>query len=497
MCPYRIAYLGIRHESNTFAPAPTVYGDFHIERGLDALNTLRKQPGTLTVPTELEIGAVYLAGATPSGVVTRAAYDKLKAELVQSLQDALRGGAVDGVLLDLHDAMEVEGVDKPEPDVAASVRNMVGPDVPISVSLDLHGNLTQALLDQVNCVTAFRTAPHRDYPDTVSRAMRHLVRCMHEGLRPRMALVPVPLLMPGEFTMTTAEPARTLYAQIERIEREAGVLDASLMIGYAWADRAHTSMSTLVVAESDQALAQRQALTFGRDVWERRREFAFPGESASIEDAVRRAIVSDMRPVFLSDSGDNVTAGGAGDMTLVLEELIRQGAHDALVAGIEDVRAFAACKQAGVGATVDLTLGNKIGLSGGVPLLIRATVEKVGYHPNCVLAQVHAERPAGSPLSGHTAHGSVRVLISGSRQCFASRAEIAAAAGIDPMQQQIVVVKLGYLMPDLYDHAPRAILVLSPGLTDLDMRRFDFRRVKRPIFPLDTAFEFSAVQAPG
>jgi microcystin degradation protein MlrC len=477
---YRIAYLGIRHESNTFLPSPTTYNDFDIIRdatskgeGLDPRHTgLSNQPGTLTVPAELDIAAIYLAGATPSGVVSRDAYDRLKAELLQTLQAAM---PVDGVLLDLHGAMEVDGIDKPEPDLAAAVRNIVGPDLPISVSLDLHGNLTQALLDQANCITAFRTAPHRDYPDTVSRAMQHLLRCMRDGLRPSMALVRVPLLMPGEFTMTTAEPARGLYALIEHIEQAAGVLDATLMIGYAWADRTHTAMSTLVVTESDQALAQRLAQAFARDVWAHRHEFAFPGETAGVEDAVRRAIASTQRPVFLSDSGDNVTAGAAGDMTNVLEALIAQGAQDALVAAIEDAEAFAVCKRAGIGATVDLALGNKLGAPGAAPFRTLATVEQIDQHPNCVRVKIDG----------------VRVLISHRRQYFSSRADITEASGMDPMQQQIVVVKLGYLMPDLYDHAPRSILVLSPGLTDLDMQRFGFRHLIHPIFPLDTAFDFA------
>jgi microcystin degradation protein MlrC len=477
---YRIAYLGIRHESNTFLPSLTTYSDFNIVRkapskgvGLDALRTaLNDLPGTLTVPDELDLAALYLAGATPSGVVSHDAYYRLKAELLQTLQAAM---PVDGVLLDLHGAMEVDGLDKPEPDLAAAVRDIVGPDIPISVSLDLHGNLTQALLDQVNCITAFRTAPHRDYPDTVSRALRHLLRCMRDGLRPRMALVRVPLLMPGEFTMTTAEPARGLYAQIRHIEQAAGVLDASLMIGYAWADRIHTAMNTLVVAESDQALAYRLAQDFARDVWARRDAFAFPGESAGVEEAIRRAMASTQRPVFLSDSGDNVTAGAAGDKTMVLEALIAQGAQDALVAGIEDAEAFAVCNSAGAGATVELALGNRFCTSDAVPFRAFATVEQCDQHPNCVRVKI----------------GGVRVLITQRRQVFGSRADIATASGMDPMQQQIVVVKLGYLMPDLYDHAPRSILVLSSGFTDLDMLRFGFRQAMRPIFPLDTAFDFA------
>ncbi len=460
----RIAYLGIRHESNTFAPASTPYEGFEIYRDVDMLT---KQIGIGSYLTDIDVCAVYLANATPSGVVTRTAYERLKAECLAALRDVL---PVEGVLLDLHGAMEVEGLEKPEPDLAAAVRALVGDAVPLSVSLDLHGNLTQALLDQVNCVTAFRTAPHRDYPDTVGRAIKHLLRCIREGLRPQMALVPVPLLIPGEYAMTTAEPAQSLYAAIDGIEQQPGILDASLMVGYAWADRPHSTASVVVVAEHDYAIALRRAQAFAQQVWAQRHAFAFPGETASVEEAVRIAIASEIHPVFISDSGDNVTAGAAGDMTGVLAQLLTQGATEALVAGIEDATAVAVCKAAGMGAHVELMLGNKLGLPGGVPLRLTAIVERIDPQLDCVLIRI----------------GGVRVVVTATRRYFPTCADIEQAAGVNPLSQQIVVVKLGYLMPDLYDRAPRSILALSPGLTDLDMRRFGHQQVQRPIYPLDS-----------
>lgn len=459
----RVVYLGIRHESNTFAPAPTTYNDFEIYR--DAA-TLIERIDVGPYLAEIDLRAVYLANATPSGVVTQAAYERLKAECLAALRAAL---PVDGVLLDLHGAMEVEGITKPEPDLAAAVRAIVGDSVPLSVSLDLHGNLTQALLAQVNCVTAFRTAPHRDYPDTVGRAIKHLLRCIREGLRPQMALVPVPLLIPGEYAMTTAEPARSLYAAIDGLEGQPGILDATLMVGYAWADRLHSTASVVVVAERDHALALRTAQAFAQQVWAQRRAFAFPGETATVAQAIGMAMASTIHPVFISDSGDNVTAGGAGDMTGVLEQLLAQGATQALVAGIEDAAAVEACRAAGIGAQVELQLGNKLGLPGGVPLRGMAWVERIDPQSASVLIRMDE----------------VRVILTASRRVFFTCAEIEQLSGIDPLSQQIVVVKLGYLMPDLYDRAPRSILALSPGLTDLDMRRFNHQQVQRPIYPLD------------
>jgi microcystin degradation protein MlrC len=444
-----------------------MYEDFEIFRDVGALT---ERLGGEQYLADVDVHAVYLANATPGGVVTNAAYARMKSECLAALRYVL---PVEGVLLDLHGAMEVEGLGKSEPDLAAAVRVLVGESVPLSVSLDLHGNLTQALLGQVNCVTAFRTAPHRDYADTVGRAIRHLLRCVREGLRPQMVLLRVPLLIPGEYAMTTAEPARSLYGAIDAIEQQPGILDASLMVGYAWADRPHSTASVVVVAERDHAIAMSSAQDFAQQVWAQRRAFAFPGETAAVEQAVRMAMTSEIRPVFVSDSGDNVTAGGAGDMTQVLERLLAQGATLALVAGIEDAAAVGVCKAAGAGARVELRLGNKRGLPGGVPLPLTAWVERVDPSSDCVVIRVDG----------------VRVVVTASRRVFFTCADIEQAAGVDPLRQQLVVVKLGYLMPDLYDRAPRSILALSPGLTDLDLRRFDFHQVERPIYPLDSDTE--------
>jgi microcystin degradation protein MlrC len=299
--------------------------------------------------------------------------------------------------------------------------------------------------------------------------MKQLLRCIREGARPRMALVTVPLLIPGEYAMTTAEPAARLYAEIEALTQQPGVLDASLMVGYAWADRPHSTASVIVVAEHDHALAERLARAFAQRVWACRQEFAYPGESAAVDECVRRAMASTVRPVVVSDSGDNVTAGAAGDMTVLLEALLTHGATQALVAGIEDGAAVTACARAGIGTAATLALGNRIGLRNSAPLTVTATVSHIGNE--CATVRI-----AG-----------VHVLITAQRTAFFSVAQIAALSGLDPMQLHIVVVKLGYLMPDLYDHAPRAILALSPGLTDLDMRRFGHTQVVRPIYPLDLA----------
>jgi len=321
----RIAIGGFRHETNTFSPIWTEYDDFRFVRSAAILDGGLGQPWQ----TEgVELRPTFVASAMPSGLVRQAAYMQIKAELLRELRETL---PVDGIYLDLHGAMEVEEIGDAESDLARAVRMLAGQDVLISVSLDLHGNISPALVDNVDILTAFRTAPHRDFEETRQRALALLVRALRERLQPVPVLIKPPLLLAGESAVTDVEPARSLYARLAEIDQVPGIMDASLLIGCAWTDSVYTTTSVIVVAEHDRELAQQQAAKFAREVWARRRDFGFGVEVASVDESIRRAMVAPERPVFISDSGDNVTAGGAGDIPLFAERLLALGAGDALV----------------------------------------------------------------------------------------------------------------------------------------------------------------------
>jgi microcystin degradation protein MlrC len=199
-------------------------------------------------------------------------------------------------------------------------------------------------------------------------------------------------------------------------------------------------------------------------------------ETASVDEAIRRAMDAPECPVYLSDSGDNVTAGGAGDNPLFAERLLALGAQDAVVAGLADPQAVRQCAAAGVGAETNLSMGGKLDRAHGRPLSVRGRVQHLD--------------PSMPPTTATVRVEGVTIVLAADRRAFADRASI-AAAGVDLGAAKIVVVKLGYLFPDLYDHAPRAIMALSPGATDLRLERLPYRRLTRPIFPLDDGLDWA------
>jgi microcystin degradation protein MlrC len=465
----RIAVGGIGHETNTFSTLRTSLSDFRISRGDEIVEgpfwDHYREQGIEWAPT-------LSASAPPHGLVKKGAYLQLKGELLERLKRSL---PVDGVYLILHGAMEVEEIGDGESDLVSAIREVVGEKVLISGSLDLHGNIAPRLVEKTDILTALRTAPHRDGEPTRQRAISRLIRCLREGIKPVSVLIKPPLLLPGEFAVTEVEPARSLYRTLDEIEAVPGILDASLLIGCAWTDSPYTSTSVIVVSEKDRNLAYEQAARLAEALWGKRRAFKPDVETASVDEAISKALAAREATVFISDSGDNVTAGGAGDNPIFVQSLLAAGAPNAVVAGIADPDAVSLCAGAGKGAAVTMSIGGKLDSIHGKSFKATGKVIHLDPEENPTLAVLKVD--------------GVNVILTSDRRAFTSLANF-RKAGIDPLRHKIVVVKLGYLFPELRDHAPRAIMALSPGFTDLRMEALPFRRVVRPIFPLDGDFEW-------
>lgn len=468
----RIAIAGISNENSNFSPIPNRLADFTVVAD-DALLTCGRYP-FLGDFAEVTFVPTLFAGSLPGGPIEAASYQMLKAGILDRLAAA---GPVDGVYLDLHGAMYVEGLRDAEADLAGAVRAIVGPAPIIAASMDLHGNLSPAYVDQVDIITAFRTAPHRDLLETRRRACELLVQAITTGVRPQIVLVPVPVLLAGEMTRTDMEPGASLWTSLAAVDQLPGVWHAALFVGFAWVDeeRAHAAA---VVTGTDQVTIRQAAHQLAQAYWAARHAFHFGTPAGSIDACITAALAASASPVFISDSGDNVTAGAVGDIPLVLERLLAHGATNALVAGLCDREAVAHCQAAGEAATVELPLGGKLDTFHGTPLPVTARVLRL------VAGEGKDEGQALLQVAG------VTVIVTSRRQGFTTLADFAAAE-VDPRDYQIVVVKLGYLFPELIAIAAHALMALSPGASDLDLPRLPYQRIARPMFPVDQEFDWN------
>ena len=465
----RIAAAGIAIECATFSPLPSELSDFDVLRG-DAL--LSRYPFAAAYP-DIDFAPIMQAHAVPGGVLRRSVYEDLKAEIIAGLKEA---APWDGVYVDMHGAMAVEGIVDAEADFIGAVRDLVGPAPLISASYDLHGNLSQAIMDQLDLISAYRTAPHEDTLETRARAFDLLVHCLRGGIRPVKAFIPIPLLLSGERTMTIVEPGRSVYANIENVIDGEVVLDASLLVGFTWADQAR-SQAAAVALGMDEEATWSAARVLAAAYWEARHDFVFGVPTGSTDECIEMALESTASTVFLSDSGDNVTGGAAGDVPYVLERLLAHRVPKTLYAGLADADAVEACYAAGTGTSLTLSLGGKLDPVHGKPLSVTGNVKTL-------------QQSTSSGPQVILGVDNVDVILSERRLAFTTLAQL-TELGLDPLLYRIVCLKLGYLFPDFQRIAPEAIMAFSPGAINALPETLPFHKIQRPMYPFDRDFDWS------
>ncbi|WP_165042744.1 M81 family metallopeptidase [Dysgonomonas sp. ZJ709] len=466
----RILTLGIRNESNTFSTLPTTEADFKTLRGQDVL---KDEPWAEVCRNEgVELIPTLHAYAWPGGIVERTIFEKYKQEILDSIKNA---GHLDGIYMDMHGALHVEGYEDAQATLIKEIREIVGNDVLISGSFDLHGNLSPDFVKNINILTAYRTAPHRDGNETQTRAITLLIQAIKEDLKPHIESVIIPILVPGEKSITEVEPLHSIYAQIPDVAKVEGMMDASIFAGYCWADLPRSAMRVFVVAKDEKYadIAKIKVNNLAQQIWDRRTEMKLDVPEGTIDEMIVKAGEYD-KTVFISDSGDNTTAGAPGDNTQVLEALIKYNSKDAFVAGIVDNDALRKCVETGIGKDVNVKLGGKVDYIFGKPLQVKGKV--IYLSPDSILKTPRAA--AVVDIDG------IKVAIISTRRSFIEVRDF-TEIGLNPLDFKIVVVKLGYLYPELRDIAPVHLMALTSGFCNLDMRTLPFKHVSRPSYPLD------------
>ncbi len=482
---------GIMHETHTFSAEPTTPERLPVQRGDECLRyagTNHSLGGVIDRCQELSIDLVptLFASGVSTGTLTDDLFLTLVDELVTRIEAAL---PADGILLTLHGAMVSAGYPDADGEIVRRVRAAVGPDVPIAVTLDFHANIGRILVDSATVVTAYQTYPHVDAAEQARHAVELLAQVAKGQIRPTMTLVQPPLLPVPQAQWTGRPPLKTLLTRAREIERTGEVVSITIAGGFAYSDIADAGLSVLVTTDDDLAAAQRVAAELAELAWSLRKEMLV--QNRSPREAVAEAIASTVAPVVLVDVGDNIGGGTPGDGTVLLAELLAQGAQEATVV-IADREAVAVAIAAGVGATVRASVGGKVDRLHGEPVPIAGEVVRLGdghwIHEGPENAGVPAEM-------GDTAV--VRVdgvnLVLTSRKSMPGDLQQLRSVGIAPERQQILVVKAAVRWRGGYEPIVRhAIDVDTPGLGSVDLARFAFERIRRPIFPLDPEMTWSA-----
>lgn len=507
----RIAIAGVYLESSTFSVLPAGRRAFTEMRGKELLDSYDwpERLGELVGDVEW-VPLLRAMGNTAAGPTEPALFDEYVAEIVAGLTAATADAPFDGLYLDMHGAMNVLGRDGAEESFLRAVRDAVGDTPIISLSMDPHGNFSRELAELVDLAACHRHAPHIDTWQTRERAVTNLITTIRSGVRPLKAWVRVPVLLPGERTSTVVEPAKTVFGGLIPAIERYGVLDANLWVGFAWADEPRNAAAVLVTGSDPEALLSCAAEIAGW-YWDAREDFVivvdrFGDWDEALDDALADpGIAVTGGPVFVSDSGDNVTAGATGDVTFALQRTRERGVVAAsgkrvLFGGLVDEAAVEAAITAGIGGV----------LGGTTPLAIGAGTDKrygaPVSGPWTVVALINGSTDADGVQGAALTDGQVHVTVQRITAAFspaddpawANRRQPGLAWWPEASAFDVVVVKNGYLFPGQAALASRAFMAITPGGTDLDFDRLPFARAGRPLFPFDRDFtaDLTAVLLP-
>lgn len=471
----RIAIAGISIECSTFSPARTTEEMFRVRKGEELLKSYRFLAEDSTLRTKAQWFPAMVSGATPGGMVTREAYESLTQQTLDLLKENM---PYDALFLELHGAMSVEGLPDPEGDFIVRVREVIGNSAIISTSMDLHGCVSKKLAENTDLITCYRMAPHEDAMISKRRAVSNLVDRLESGKgRPKYkAWVYVPILLPGEKTSTRIEPGKSLYGAIPQYVEMDGVIDAAIWISYAWADEPRNHGVVMVTGDHKKEV-EKSAKELAQKFWDVRNQFEFVAPTASLEECLAAALKSDKKPFFISDMGDNPTAGGSGDVTWTLTELLKreefkkENGPKLVYASLPAPTLVAQAIKAGVGKKVEGEAGAEVDARYAPPVTLKG-----------VVVSINESNPSNREAVIKV--GSIHVIVTEKRKGFHYERDF-VNLGFEPKQTDIIVVKLGYLTEGLYDIRGDWMMAHTRGGVDQDLVKLPYKGINRPMFPLD------------
>ncbi|WP_226574955.1 M81 family metallopeptidase [Acuticoccus sediminis] len=489
----RIAVLGLEHETNTFLPGRTTFEDFlapggwpRLSRGEEVFGALKGSgvaaAGAITAAAErdgVELVPILWTIALPGATVAEDAFARLTAEITERLAAAHAEAPLDAVFAEMHGAMVTEENDHAEEALALAIRRVIGPDVPLAVALDLHGNISDGFVDAVTLIEAYRTYPHVDMRETGARAMRRLLALLDGGPAPAKAVARPPFQIALTWQCTLFGPGREAVDEAEAMMDADPALAVATFFGFPLADIPGAG-PTLVAQHPDPDAARAAAARLDA-LWlalEPRFDGPLPDAAEAVAAAMRTAAGPGHGPVVIADTQDNPGGGGPGDTTGLLAALLAADAP-ALLVHIADAAAATAAHEAGVGAVIDVPLGGRTLQGTGAPIDGPWTVLSLGDGSFVGEGPMYGGNAIALGPVACLARGNVRVIVAPKRM-QASEPALPKHLGQDPFAAEILVVKSSVHFRGAYQDAAREVIVArAPGPVTADLADLPARRQLR------------------
>jgi len=493
--PLKIVIARLNHETNTFSPIPTPLEAFAPQWDSAAYQDQKGARTAMGAFLDIADGmsasvvTPLAATANPSATVAADAYTLMTDAIVRAIE-----GGCDAIMLDLHGAMVAENADDGEGTLLERIRK-IAPQVPMCVALDLHGNVTQKMVDNADVIVSFKTYPHIDMYETGEHAGRLLVELLQEKARPVTGWRQVPLLSATLTSNTSASAMQRAVEQAKLAEKQAGVLAVSVLAGFPLSDFRDAGMSVVVVTDNDAALAQTVADTIAKQIWAERDDFVYDSQPLrqSLAHARDMAAGSGKGPVLLLDHSDNVMSGGTCNTMDVLEAALAEGMSGIAAGPISDPEAVTQLLKAGVGSTVTLAVGNKVALTQqGItktPLQLTGKVLAITDGVFRVSGPIYTGSTINMGNSVLFDTGAAKIVITEER-VEPYDLGVFTSLGLDPATMDYVILKSRMYCRPVFVPISKGLEECdsdSGGPTSSNFDLFPIRKVRRPVYPLDAS----------
>ena len=470
-------------ESNENIPRKNEITAYDIAFGEECVRKMHV--GDIFAQAGIEVIPAVYAVSGASGVIKRHTFDYIEACFIRTVEEHLN--EIDGIYMMLHGASEVEGLGSGEHHILAEVRKRVGPYVPIYVACDPHGNLCKEYVESAQVVRSYRESPHTDSIQT----RRIVAGMLCEALKKRENIHAVyrklPLILGGEQSVSADEPVKSINQYMDEMEKDPRICSASWHVGYIRHDPPVAGCGIVVTpaTAADQEYAEQAADALAAYVWDKRHEFHYTGLTAEPDKALEMAMAQEKGPVFITDSGDNVTSGATGWNTYILRQVLALKDTDKtfLFASICDPQCCRGLMEAEIGEERHITLG--VGHDElSAPVELDVTVKSKGEIVRSGTTGSTIMKVFGHCVTAHVKETGIDIVVADSEKTFSAKI-IYDRAHVDWNDYDITVVKQGYIFPELKEAAAFYVMSLTGGATPQNTKKLQFKRIQRPMYPID------------
>ncbi len=484
---FNILTAQFRHETNTFSDLPATVESYKNrnllfgEEMISFFTGVKNEPGAFIDffrgHDDVRLLPVIAADAMPCGPVTREMYNLVKDAIINTCKSQ----KIDALLLALHGAMVLEDEEDGEGALLEDIRNVVGHEIPIYISLDLHANITEKMAKHASAMFPYDFYPHTDAYERGLEAAENLYKALKNETVMVSRFRKLPVLMP--FLPTAEEPKKSLLDKVFEYEKRDGVISISIVDGFFCADIKECGMSVIVQTDNDEKLAEELLEEFSADLYNRRHKLI--KEVVPVDEAIPMALATEGSPVVLGDVSDNAGGGSPGDGTRLLRSLLEHHVESAVIAHLYDPEIVEQAVKAGVGNTIHARVGGKSYKVLGEPVECDAYVRLISDG-------VYFNKDGVFPGLKNRIGTTVVLVIDGIEVIISDRrhqpldVQVLRAHGIEPCERKIIAVKSALHFRASYGKIAKKIIDVNlPGIAPADPKLLDFKKIRRPIFPLD------------